>query len=62
VATASLLVELNTEELPPKALKMLSEAFAAGIEKGLRARGFLSAESRLTTFGAPHAHPMRRSG
>ncbi len=29
------LVEIGTEELPPKALKKLSEAFAAGIEAGL---------------------------
>jgi glycyl-tRNA synthetase beta chain len=53
MASASLLVELNTEELPPKALQMLSEAFAAGIEKGLRARNFLSPDSRATAFGAP---------
>ena len=50
---ASLLVELNTEELPPKALKTLSEAFAAGIEKGLRSRNFLSSDSQATAFGAP---------
>ena len=50
---ASLLVELNTEELPPKALKSLSEAFAAGIEKGLRSRNFLSSDSQATAFGAP---------
>ena len=50
---ASLLVELNTEELPPKALKTLSEAFAAGIEKGLRARHFLAPDSATTAFGAP---------
>ena len=53
MSTASLLVELNTEELPPKALKALSEAFAAGIEKGLRSREFLTADSRVTAFGAP---------
>ncbi len=50
---ASLLVELNTEELPPKALKTLSEAFAAGLEKGLRARHFLAPDSRATAFGSP---------
>jgi glycyl-tRNA synthetase beta chain len=50
---APLLVELNTEELPPKALKTLSEAFATGIEKGLRARNFLAADSTSTAFGAP---------
>lgn len=33
------LVELGTEELPPKALKSLGEAFLAGIEKGLKAAG-----------------------
>ena len=53
MAGAALLVELNTEELPPKALQTLSAAFAAGIEKGLRARGFLGPESRATAFGAP---------
>ena len=33
------LVELGTEELPPKALNTLAEAFLAGIEKGLQAAG-----------------------
>ena len=53
VHPANLLIELHTEELPPKALKALSEAFAAGIEKGLRGRHFLTADSRVTAFGAP---------
>jgi len=53
MTSASLLVELNTEELPPKALKSLSEAFAAGLEKGLRGRDFLTDASRVTAFGAP---------
>ncbi|MCB1620889.1 MAG: glycine--tRNA ligase subunit beta [Thiothrix sp.] len=34
-----LLVEIGTEELPPKALKTLSEAFTLGIETGLREAG-----------------------
>jgi glycyl-tRNA synthetase beta chain len=50
---ASLLIELHTEELPPKALKTLSEALAAGIERGLRSRDFLTADTRVTAFGAP---------
>ena len=33
------LVELGTEELPPKALNTLAEAFLAGIEKGLQSAG-----------------------
>ena len=49
----SLLVEIQTEELPPKALKSLSEAFASGIESGLRARGFVSAHSVTTAYGSP---------
>ncbi|MEO8186630.1 MAG: glycine--tRNA ligase subunit beta [Burkholderiaceae bacterium] len=51
--TASLLVEIQTEELPPKALKSLSGAFASGIETGLRARGFVSAQSVMTAYGSP---------
>ena len=37
--SANLLVELFTEELPPKALRRLGEAFAEGIAAGLAARG-----------------------
>jgi glycyl-tRNA synthetase beta chain len=33
------LVELGTEELPPKTLSSLADAFLAGIEKGLQAAG-----------------------
>ena len=33
--TADFLVELGTEELPPKALLRLRDAFAAGIKRGL---------------------------
>ena len=53
MTTASLLVELQSEELPPKALKGLADAFASGIEKGLRERGLLTAESRTTAFATP---------
>lgn len=33
MSTQDFLVELGTEELPPKALKSLAEAFQKGIEK-----------------------------
>jgi glycyl-tRNA synthetase beta chain len=33
--TRNLLIEIGTEELPPKALKRLSESFTKGIEEGL---------------------------
>ena len=34
--TRDLLIELGTEELPPKALSKLINAFEAGIKKGLK--------------------------
>jgi len=45
------LVELGTEELPPKALKSLAEAFLAGIEKGLKQAGLSYAGARY--YAAP---------
>jgi glycyl-tRNA synthetase beta chain len=49
----TLLVELQTEELPPKALVKLGAAFAAGIENGLKARGFLEDGSVATPYATP---------
>ncbi len=49
----TLLVELFTEELPPKALAKLGEAFAAGIVNGLKSRDFLEADSVATSFASP---------
>ncbi len=51
----TLLVEIQTEELPPKALVKLGAAFANGIANGLKARDFLSPDSVVT----PHATPRR---
>jgi len=48
-----LLVELFVEELPPKALKRLGEAFAAGLADGLKKRGLASAGSVATAFATP---------
>jgi glycyl-tRNA synthetase beta chain len=45
------LVELGTEELPPKALKSLGDAFLAGIEKGLKSAGLGYTASRV--YAAP---------
>ena len=45
------LVELGTEELPPKALNTLADAFLAGIEKGLLAAGLTF--SAKQAYGAP---------
>lgn len=49
----TLLVELFCEELPPKALRRLGEAFAQGIQDGLAKRSMLSAESRAQPFATP---------
>jgi glycyl-tRNA synthetase beta chain len=49
----TLLVELQTEELPPKALVKLGAAFANGIANGLKARDFLEADSVVTTYATP---------
>jgi glycyl-tRNA synthetase beta chain len=49
----TLLVELLTEELPPKALAKLGEAFASGIAAGLMSRGFLEADSVATSYATP---------
>ncbi|QLF93558.1 glycine--tRNA ligase subunit beta [Pseudomonas sp. ABC1] len=45
------LVELGTEELPPKALPKLAEAFLAGIEKGLKDAGLSHGQTRV--YAAP---------
>lgn len=49
----SLLVELQTEELPPKALKKLSAAFSDGVASHLKAAHFMTDESTVKSFGAP---------
>ncbi|TXI91263.1 MAG: glycine--tRNA ligase subunit beta [Burkholderiaceae bacterium] len=49
----TLLVELFTEELPPKALAKLGEAFASGIVNGLKNRDFLEPDSVATSFASP---------
>ncbi|MEN7526814.1 glycine--tRNA ligase subunit beta [Cupriavidus sp. DL-D2] len=51
--TDSLLIELFTEELPPKALSRLGETFAQGLADGLRARDLLDEGAAVTTFATP---------
>jgi len=50
---ASLLVELFTEELPPKALKALGDAFAQGIASGLAERGLLGQGHEIRAYCTP---------
>ena len=51
--SANLLVELLTEELPPKALQTLGNAFANGIADGLRSRQLLETGAVVTVYCTP---------
>jgi glycyl-tRNA synthetase beta chain len=51
--THSLLLELQAEELPPKSLSVLANAFAQGIYKSLNQQGLLQNDSVLTPFATP---------
>jgi len=51
--TATLLVEILTEELPPKALKDLSEVFAAKLHAGLHRERYLADGSAVSAFATP---------
>lgn len=55
--TAQFLVEIGTEELPPKALKRLSQAFAEGIEAGLTDAELSFGE--VEVFAAPRRLAVR---
>lgn len=55
LSTEDLLIEIGTEELPPKALKKLSKAFTQGIVDGLKKSGFELQEDAggIESFAAP---------
>ncbi|NPC58570.1 glycine--tRNA ligase subunit beta [Caenimonas soli] len=53
MAHQNLLVELFVEELPPKALKKIGQAFAGVLFDQLKAQGLASGESELTSFASP---------
>jgi len=57
MATQDFLVELGTEELPPKALKLLSDAFTRGIAKGLEDAGVDF--GKVEAFAAPRRLAVR---
>jgi glycyl-tRNA synthetase beta chain len=50
---ATLLVELLTEELPPKSLRELSEAFARELRAVLERHGFLESGSAVHSYATP---------
>jgi len=53
MSSASLLVELFVEELPPKALKKLGDAFAGVLRDQLVAQGLAEAGTVLTAYASP---------
>ena len=53
MTTKNLLVELFVEELPPKALRKLGDAFAGVLLEQLRSQGLASNASALTSFASP---------
>ncbi|MHB1216481.1 MAG: glycine--tRNA ligase subunit beta [Thiobacillus sp.] len=53
MTTANLLVELFVEELPPKALKKLGEAFAQTLSENLERDNLLEPNSAITAYSTP---------
>ncbi|MFZ3129298.1 MAG: glycine--tRNA ligase subunit beta [Rhodoferax sp.] len=53
MTTKNLLVELFVEELPPKALKKLGDAFATQLTDQLKAQGLAGAHSVTTAYASP---------
>jgi glycyl-tRNA synthetase beta chain len=51
--TQNLLLELQVEELPPKALKKLGLAFSSVLADSLKAQGLASDTARVTDFASP---------
>lgn len=53
MTTRNLLVELFVEELPPKALKKLGEAFSTALFESLKTQGLADDASVVTPFASP---------
>ena len=49
----NLLIEVFTEELPPKSLRRLGDAFSEGIFTALKSAGLTSASSQVTGYATP---------
>ncbi len=58
----TVLIELRSEELPPKSLKMLSEAFAEAVFSALKAQEFTSADSVCTPYATPRRLALTITG
>jgi glycyl-tRNA synthetase beta chain len=61
-ANAPLLVELLTEELPPRALRTLGYTFADALVASLRSDGFAPAAGEFTVYASPRRLGVLASG
>jgi glycyl-tRNA synthetase beta chain len=61
-ASRPLLVELFVEELPPKALKKLGEAFAHALADSLKAQALALPEAQPTPFASPRRLAVHLAG
>ena len=55
----TLLIEVFTEELPPKSLRRLGDAFSDGIYSALKTAGLLSENSVATGYATPRRIAVR---
>lgn len=60
--TANLLVELRVEELPPRALQALGQAFADQLASGLRAHGVAPENAGVTPYATPRRLAVHVTG
>ncbi len=58
----NLLVELFVEELPPKALKKLGDAFAGTLAASLKAQGLAAADAVVTPYASPRRLAVHVTG
>ena len=59
MSAQNLLVELFVEELPPKSLNKLCEAFANGLADHLKAQGLVATDAEVTAFATPRRLAVR---
>ncbi|MDQ8023863.1 MAG: glycine--tRNA ligase subunit beta [Moraxellaceae bacterium] len=62
MSNKNLLVELFVEELPPKALKKLGEAFSGVLADSLRAQGLATADAVVTAYASPRRLAVHVTG
>ena len=53
MSTQNLLIELFVEELPPKALQKLGDAFSNVLLEQLKAQGLTTASAKVTPYASP---------